>query len=143
MTDGIHPWPSRRRRRRTEPRRRDEPGRRAHERPDLPPAASGSRPRHARALGPAMLGLSAPPCSGSRPQAASGSQPRPSHWLTLAFEEVTDDMKGAERPRQSLDALSDDDIDWVSHDLATGSPSHFHSAKIMFVYLFSSGYTPY
>ena len=54
---------SRRRRRRTEQRRRDEPGRRARERPDPPPAAPGSRPRRAQDR-------------RDPPPAASGSQSR-------------------------------------------------------------------
>ena len=94
----------------------DSEGRRVETPDQRPPSRAGRR--QAPRPTPSQANPAASVASSSRPAATSDSQPRPRHWLTLAYEEVTDDMRREldDFVRQSLEALGGSRIDWAQFE---------------------------
>ena len=87
----------------------------------VPPSWAGRR--QAPRPTPSQANPAASAASSSRPATTSDSQPRPRHWLTLAYEEVTDDIRKElyDFVRQSLEALGGNRIDWAQFEGMVGS----------------------
>ena len=99
----------------------DSEGRRVETPDQVPPSWAGRR--QAPRPTPSQANPAASAASSSRPATTSDSQPRPRHWLTLAYEEVTDDIRKElyDFVRQSLEALGGNRIDWAQFEGMVGS----------------------